>query len=484
MSDRLQAVLAEGPPELNGFLQRVMDFTGALRRAGVDTALSESIESVEVLRHLDLLDREQLREALAALTTKQHSHRRAFDDLFELYFPAHPGRIEDQLAALDPDGQPLDGPAGEDAQGDPEEFLRELIDRLMDGDESAIRQMARDAVDQFGRVEGRDGGTSYFQYRVFRAIDLPTILRDMLRRRQDDGGDGEEPTALEQRLWRDEFEERLRAFREEVEAEIRRRAAQQRGVEQVANRMTRAPLEEVDFFRLTPQEQAEVRSQIRPLARKLATRVSVKRRHGRDGRLDVRRTVRRSLNTGGVPFDPAFRPRRPHKPELFVICDVSGSVASFARFTLMLVHTLQEQFSKVRSYAFIDTLDEVTRLFEEGDFTDALKRMTAEADLVWFDGHSDYGHSLKRFHEEYARDVSPRSTILVLGDARNNYRQANAWVLQDLQKRARHVYWLNPEPIQYWGTGDSIVHTYARFCDDMVEVRNLKQLTRFVERIA
>lgn len=481
MTDRLQAVLAEGPPELNGFLQRVMDFTGALRRSGVNTALSESIESVEVIRHLDLLDREQFREALAALTVKQHTHRRSFDDLFEVYFPARvtPGQDPADAEAQSPAGDGTDGAEG----GDPEEFLRDLIDQLMQGDDASIRQMARDAVDQFGRVEGRDGGVSYFQYRVFRAVDLPSILRDMLRRQQDDSG-GDEPNGLEQRLWRDEFEQRLRNFREEVEAEIRRRAAEARGVEQVANRMTRSPLDEVDFFRLTPQEQSEVRAQIRPLARKLATRVSVKRRHGRDGRLDVRRTVRRSLNTGGVPFEPAFRPRKPHKPELFVICDVSGSVASFARFTLMLVHTLQEQFSKVRSYAFIDTLDEVTGLFEEGDFTDALKRMTAEADLVWFDGHSDYGHSLKRFHEQYAKDVSPRSTVLVLGDARNNYRQANAWVLQDLQKKARHVYWLNPEPLQYWGTGDSIVQTYARYCDDMVEVRNLKQLTKFVERIA
>ncbi|MFT5223944.1 MAG: hypothetical protein ACI867_002272 [Glaciecola sp.] len=478
MTDRLEAVLAEGPPALNGFLQRVMDFTAALRRAGVSTALSESIESIDVLKHLDLMERVQLREALAAITVKQHTHRRSFDDLFEVYFPARPGESGDDPAARNPDGSKADG----DGELDADEWMRELIDQLMDGDEASIRQMARDAVDQFGRVEGRDGGVSFFQYRVFRAVDLPSILKDMLQRKQND--DGNEPSALEQRLWRDEFEERLRGFREEVETEIRRRAAAQRGVEQVANRMTRPPLEEVDFFRLTPQEQAEVRSQIRPLARKLATRVSVKRKHGRDGRLDVRKTVRRSLMTGGVPFEPAFKSRKPHKPELFVICDVSGSVASFARFTLMLVHTLQEQFSKVRSYAFIDTLDEVTRLFEEGDFSAAIKRMTTEADLVWFDGHSDYGHSLKRFHEQYANDVTSRSTVIVLGDARNNYRQANAWVLQDLQKRARHVYWLNPEPIQYWGTGDSIVHTYARYCDDMVEARNLKQLASFVERIA
>ncbi len=340
--------------------------------------------------------------------------------------------------------------------------------------------MAQMAVDQFGRVEGRDGGVSYFQYKVFRAVDLQQILADMLRAKSEDAGI---LTPQQERLWRDEFEARLRAFQQEVEAEIRRRAAAQRGIDQVADRMTRPPIEEVDFFRLSAEEQAQMRTQIRPLARKLATRTSVKRKRGRDGRLDVRRTVRHSMSTGGVPFEPAFRPRRNHKPELFVICDVSGSVASFARFTLMLVHTLQEQFSKVRSFAFIDTLDEVTAMFESGDFTDAMRRMMSEAELVWLDGHSDYGHSLERFHAEHAADVSPRSTVLVLGDARNNYRAANSWVLQDMQRRARHVYWLNPEPIQYWGTGDSVVWDYARYVDDMVECRNLKQLTRFVEQL-
>jgi uncharacterized protein with von Willebrand factor type A (vWA) domain len=471
VSEQVHRVLDEGPPPVNGFLQRVLDFVQALRRAGVGTALSEDIDAVRSLGHLDLLDRAQLREALAAVTVKSHSHRRAFDDLFELYFPARHAEPDDGRRVTDEPDEELD----------PDDYVRDLVDRLMEGDDEAIRQMARLAVDRFGRVEGRDGGVSYFQYKVFRAVDIQQLLRDMLARQTESEDD---VTALQERLWRDEFEARLRAFQEEVEAEIRRRAAAQRGLEQVAERMIRPSLDEVDFFRLSSEEQAQLRSQIRPLARKLATRVSVKRRHGRDGRLDVRRTVRQSLSTGGVPFEPRFRPRRPHKPELFVLCDVSGSVASFARFTLMLVHTLQEQFSKVRSFAFIDTLDEVTALFQEGDFSEGVRRMMSEAELVWLDGHSDYGHSLERFHAEYARDVTPRSTVLVLGDARNNYRQSNAWVLQDLQKRARHVYWLNPEPIRFWSTGDSIVDSYGRYVDDMVEVRNLKQLTGFVERIA
>ena len=470
MRDDVTRVLAEGEPEVNGFLQRVLDFVAALRRAGLGTTQSEAIEAVTTLRHLDLLDRDVLREALAATTITSHRHRTSFDELFELYFPAR--RIDPE--EFERAREELEG----DDQLDPEQLFEALLDRIMSGDDDAIRELARMAVEQLGRVEGRDGGVSYFQYKVFRAIDLQQLLTDALRRR---AADEDRVTALEERLWRDEFDARVRAFRQEVEAEIRRRAAAQRGIDQVADRMVKKPLEELDFFRLSVQEQAELRAQIRPLARKLATRTSVKRKHGRDGRLDVRKTVRRSMSTGGVPFDPSFRPRKPHKPELFLICDVSGSVASFARFTLMLVHTLQEQFSKVRSFAFIDTLDEVTNLFDAGDFDVGMKRMMTEADLVWLDGHSDYGHSLERFHERYGRDVTARSSVIVLGDARNNYRATNSWVLQDLERKARHVYWLNPEPLHYWGTGDSVAPDYARYVDDMVEVRNLRQLTDFVQ---
>jgi uncharacterized protein len=470
-----QQPIVEDPLPGGGLLQRVLDLVAALRRAGVGATQSEAIDAVRAIPHVDLLERTQLREALAAVTVTSHGHRRAFDELFELYFPARPAAEDDTPMVTDeaPDA------SGPDELGS-DEYLQGLLDQLMEGGDEAIRRMARSAVERFARVEGHDGGVSYFQYKVFRAVDIQQLLRDMLSR----VGDEEQLTPLQERLFRDEYEARLRTFQQEVEAEIRRRAAAQRGADKVAERMVRPPVEELDLFHLSVEDQAQLRAQVRPLARRLATRVSAKRRHGKDGRLDVRRTVRRSLSTGGVPFEPSFRPRRPHKPELFVICDVSGSVASFARFTLMFVHALQEQFSKVRSFAFIDTLDEVTALFETSDVADAMQRMMSEAELVWLDGHSDYGHSLERFHAEHARDVTARSTVIVLGDARNNYRQANAWVLQDLQKRARRVYWLNPEPIQFWDTGDSIATSYARFVDDMVEVRNLNQLARFVERIA
>ncbi len=473
-----------GTPQPTGVAGRVLELIAALRRAGLPAAQAGAIDAMRTLGHVDLLDRRQLREALAAVTVTSQSQRATFDELFDLYLPARDvtaGSQPGAAAGTDGDGADGDGVDGDGAGDDPEALLEELLDALGGGDD-VIRGAARRAVERFGRVEGTDGRVTYFQYRVFRAIDVQRLLRELLQRAQD--GRDSDLSPLEERLLEDEFRRRVRAFQQEVDAEIRRHAAADRGVDRVADRVVRPPIEERDLFHLDREEQRELRAHIRPLARKLATRVAAKRRVGRDGRLDVRRTVRRSLLSGGVPFDPTFRPRRPHRPELVVLCDVSGSVASFARFTLQLVHALQEQFTTVRSFAFIDALDEVTGWFAHQDPSDAMRRVLQEADLVWLDGHSDYGRAFEQFHRGHARSLSPRTTVLILGDARNNHRQSGAWVLAELQRRARHVYWLNPEPRAFWDTGDSIAASYARYVDDMVEVRNLNQLARFVERIA
>jgi uncharacterized protein with von Willebrand factor type A (vWA) domain len=224
---------------------------------------------------------------------------------------------------------------------------------------------------------------------------------------------------------------------------------------------------------------------IQPLTRKLAVRLARKRRHGRRGPLDFRSTMRHSLSTGGVPMDPKFRFPRPSKPEIFVVADISGSVAAFARFTLQLVHAISSQFSKVRSFVFVDGIDEVTRFFEGAeDVMVAIHKVNTEADVVWVDGHSDYGHALSVFWERWGEEVTPRTSVLLLGDARNNYHASESWVLHELSHRARRVSWLNPEPRAYWDTGDSIVGEYAAYCDEVVECRNLRQLERFVSELA
>jgi hypothetical protein len=447
-------------------LDRLLEFSHALRKAGIPVAVSEDMDALRALGEVPLVEREAMRAALSATMIKSAAHRPAFDTLFDLYFGS--GRGPEALEERDAGDEPLT----------PDDYLDELFRALLAGEDGAIRDLARRAVSQFGRVEGTSTGSPYFQYRVYRVIDLDQMLARLMEELT-----GRDLGPLEERMWRDEFEERLRAFRREVEAEVRRRLAEHRGAEQVARHAVRPLPEDLDFVRATGEEVATMRRAIRPLARKLATRLAMRRRPGRAGRLDVRRTVRHSLSTGGVPFDTHFRRRHEHKPELFLVCDISGSVSAFARFTLMFVHAFQAQFSRVRSFVFVDTLDEVTRLFEHEDFVDAVDRMNREADVVWLDGHSDYGSSLERFWQRYGSEVGPRASVVVLGDARNNYRSSGAWVLKELGKRARKVYWLNPEPKQYWDTGDSIASEYARYCDEMAEVRNLKMLQQFVARM-
>ncbi|CAN5429112.1 VWA domain-containing protein [soil metagenome] len=459
-------------PSLQGLQARLLDFHHALRDAGIPVAISDGMDAMRAAGVIDLVDRAALREALAATLTSSASHRMAFDTLFDIYFP--------RTHALPGEAQAEGPPAGGDANApvDPMAFLQDLIDQLLDGDDATLRRMAQQAVGQFGRVENADGSSSYFAYRVYRHFNLRGLLRRLM---QESGMDGRDD--LVARLAADDFEAKLQRFREEIDAEIRRRQVEARGPEAIAKRAARPLPEDVDFFSVTADEQAHMRRAIRPLARKLATRLAVKRKRARDGVFDVRRTLRRSLASGGVPIDPAYRAKRVHRPELILICDVSGSVAAFAKFTLMFTHALQGQFSRVRSFAFIDTCDEVTDLFADGDFGTGMARMAEEADLVWLDGHSDYGHAFEVFARRFKSALSPRSTVLVLGDARNNYRAANVWALAEIAQQAKRTFWLNPEPATQWDSGDSIASDYARVCDQMVECRNLTQLSEFIEQI-
>jgi uncharacterized protein with von Willebrand factor type A (vWA) domain len=295
----------------------------------------------------------------------------------------------------------------------------------------------------------------------------------------------QELTKLEERLEKDEFESRIEQFKQEVEAEIRRRLVADRGAEAMAKTLRKPLPEDVEFMHANKEEMQSLKKALQPLTRKLAAKLARKRRHGRRGPLDFRATVRSSLSYGGVPADPKFKYPRPSKPELMVVADISGSVAAFARFTLMLVYAIQGQFSKVRSFVFIDGIDEVTDYFKSNvDISDAIHRVNTEADVVWVDGHSDYGHAFEVFWERYGKDINPKTTILLLGDARNNYHASASWVIKEMQKRGRHVYWLNPEPRSYWNTGDSIVGEYGSFTDGVYECRNLRQLEAFVEKLA
>lgn len=455
-----------------GLLDREIDFVAALRSAGLPVSTAETVDATRALGAVDIMDRCSLRAALAAALCKRPAHRRSFDTLFDLYFPARQGEgkiIVDDVSLI----------AGDPA-GVRQQMRDRLRDLLLDGDPDQLDRFAALAVGVLGRAESSPGQQTFFAYRVLRALSADTLVASLLASMLA----GQVRGGLAEQVARQTLAERIRRFEQAVETEVRRRLAEDKGVAAVA-RTAVAPLaEQVDFLRASRQDLAELRRTVHPLARRLATRLTARRRLGRAGRLDFRRTVRASLGTGGVPLVTHHRPKKTHKPELVVLCDVSGSVASFAHFTLMLTSALREQFSKVRAFAFVDTCDEVTRFFAPGqDLAEAMAKVVREADLVWFDGHSDYGHSFDVFEERYPDAVGPRTSLLILGDGRNNFRASGAATLAHLTARARHSYWLNPEPRAYWTSGDSAVSLYQPLVDEMVECRNAEQLSDFVTRL-
>ncbi len=472
---------------LNGFIVQ-------LRAAGLPVSLTENLDAMQAIRHVPLEDRETFKYALGATLVKHHNHWKAFETVFEVYFSLRGDeyQIGDdvvELPEMDDDEQGDQQGSGDQQGGGgenltPEELAEMLYQSLMRGDQQMMRGVARQAVKRYAGMEpGRPVGGTYYLYRTLRNLDIDGVLERLLEQEQNEDGDA--PSDFEQRLARDEYQSRAKQLQQEIEAEIRRRLVADRGVEAMAKTLRKPLPEDVDFMHASREEMASLRKAIWPLTRKLAARLQRKRRHGRKGPLDFRRTVRASLSYGGVPAEPKFRNPRPHKPEIFVIADISGSVAAFARFTLHLVYAISGQFSKVRAFVFIDGLDEVTHMFEGvEDINEAVHRVNTEADVVWVDGHSDYGHALGVFWEKFGNEIGPRTSIMILGDARNNYHASESWIIKAMNEKARAVHWLNPEPQSYWDTGDSIVGEYAQHCDGTFEVRNLRQLEAFVDNLA
>ncbi|MEU7581502.1 VWA domain-containing protein [Streptomyces sp. NPDC041068] len=464
---------AEGAEGLAG---RLASLVAALRSHGLRIGPGETVDAAAALEALGLADRERVREGLAAALLHQESQRAVFDPVFDLYFPLGIGA---------PDGG--SGEARKDGGDAERNALRErLVAALAANDQALLGQLAGEAVDGFGGYgsssAGSDGWSSYQTLSRLRPETLLTRVLAALRAGSTGQDTGE--AAFTDRLEADEIRRRIEGFRERVRTEARRRVAERRGTEEIARRAVATTADRVDFLLAGRAHLDELRRAVHPLARKLATRLAARRRRAAHGSIDLRRTLRGSLSTGGVPMRPVLRRRRPARPELVLLCDVSGSVAGFANFTMLLVQALHDQFSKVRVFAFVNRVDEVTDLLSHGaaDPAGLGGRILGEATVTGWHGSSDYGTSLGEFAERYLDAVGPRSTVFVLGDTRTNMSDPNLPALRHIAERARQVYWLNPEQRSQWSTGDSVAYAYADLVE-MHECRNARQLSGLIARL-
>jgi uncharacterized protein len=445
----------------------------------MDVSVSEMADALRAVSDADLLDRDTLRRRLQVTLVKRAADVATFHAAFDLLFPA--------LATAGDDGGGGAGHAArDDAAGDATDggtaaadLLARLVALLRGDPAASAGELAAEVIGAYGGLDAGQASSSqrYYEYRIMRQLDLSELLHRAMRLDNESSRPG-----LDRRIAGLEQEERMQELRAEIAAQLRDRLAESRGVE-ASLRQLRESVLDADFLHATPAELAAMRAVVQPLARRLAATARRRRQPNRAGKLDVRRTMRRAIATGGVPVEPAWHRRRRPRPKLLVLCDVSGSVAEFAKFTLSLLHALHAELPRLRSFVFADGAAEVTDLVESSPGVIDTRLLLARPGVVHGDGHSDYGAVLRQFTDEQAGGLSRDCVLIICGDARGNYRPERADLLRALRGRVRAVHWLNPEPAADWDTADSLMAAYRPHCDTVTEVRTLRQLSAWVDKL-
>nr|WP_221935660.1 VWA domain-containing protein [Janibacter cremeus] len=477
---------------------RLVDLGRSLRLHGVKVGTSEITDAAAAARVLGLQDRERLRAGTAAAMMRRSSDRALFDQLFDIHFPAAVGQRTGEAEAPDPTDT-----AG--ARERAAAIRDELVDALARADDDALDRLAARSLAELGRLTNEASTGGWSAHQAIERLAPQTAIAAALQRARDagnvtggsgegsggsgsgsggaSGGGGEGDPSFSDRYDRDEIRGRVGHFRRRIETEAARRNAEVRGRDRISRYGVRDPLERKDFLLTGTTEAAELQAAIGPLSRKLAAKLAARQRRHARGAIDIRRTLRAAMSTGGVPIRPAHRRRHRSRADIVLLCDMSGSVAGFSRFTMMLLQSLAGVFRRVRFIGFVNTCDDITELVRESRIgEDIRERVSREATMTRWHGSSDYGAAFVDAVEHHIDAIGPRSTLLVLGDARTNGTEPQVDALRELVTRAKHAVWLNPEPVGQWDTGDSVAGRYAQVVD-MHEVRTIDQLRQFVSRL-
>jgi uncharacterized protein len=443
-----------------GFSGQLLAFAEELREEGMALGTSELLDAFAALDEVPWTEQPDFRAALSATLAKSPEDGRIFELVFERFF----FRATEAEAARHEISESPSRDGGFDV--DLEALRQQIAAALQDGSEAALRDLARLAIAAFGKGDG-SGVLGVDVQRIRRALGLrsepqPDLPADDPRR------EGVPP-------------EQLRRFEQQLRRELERGL-----IERTASLPPKRPLTELDRALPTGpiSDLAAVHRVVAQLKRRLATQGHELKGRKRHAHVDVRRTMRASLQTGGVPVELKYRPRRPRRPELFVLCDVSTSVTSASTFFLSVLHALHDSFRKLRSFVFIERISEVTEVFErERDFRAASEAVSKDAGVADISGYTDYGRVWTEFLALIEDELHPRATVIVLGDARTNGRPPRDDVFAAITARAGRTFWLNPEPRLYWNYGDSVIAAYEKHCHAF-ECWRTDQLEEFVKALA
>jgi uncharacterized protein with von Willebrand factor type A (vWA) domain len=464
---------------------RLVEFANVLRRNGVRVSLSENVDAFRAVDRLGIEDPAVFRSTLRATLVKRGVDLTAFEELFDSFFLGIG-------AALDKADQRLMAQLGltpeqfqqllERIQGllqQMEGQLSDLARALLSGDNPELERLLREAVAN----EAEQGSPEAFRFIPFTRIAsrlqidrLQEEIEQFKARLQRLGSNSEDVQNairyLDQRL-----KDLYQMIREAIRQEQRKA-----GIDP-SERNRLSLLHEKSFSYYTEEDIRRMNEAVFRLAQRFKNRLSVRRKNAARGRFDIKQTLRKNLQFGGVPFHIELDRRKKTKPQVIILCDISDSVLNASRFMLQFMYSVQDLYSKVRSFVFVSDIGEVTQLFEENEIHHAIEK-ALKGEIIDVYSHSNFGRAFELFYREHFSAVTGKTTVVIIGDGRNNYNRPSDWVLSEVQQKAKQLIWLNPENRATWGVGDSEMPRYLRYCDVAEECRNISQLYKVIELIA
>ena len=465
--------------------KKIVEFTNLLRKAGVRVSVAESLDAFNAIDEMPLEDRELFKDALRTTMVKRGDDIDTYDRLFDLFWSGFHDQLQSELK------QALGGmPAGFDLERLLEQ-LRELLENMdIDLSELAKALLSMDS-NALEKLIQQAGEASEVQ-NIRNMLQIGFFSRRMIEQMDMEGAGGELKALMERLREEGMDEDRLNELAELLKAvqEAARRAVRQFTERELdkqnhdyIERFRRESLLEKSFYNLTEEDLRRLREVVQRLAQKLKSVITMRRKRERRGKFDLKTTMRKNMGHGGVPFELVFKQRKKEKPKLVVLCDISSSVANVSRFFLQFIFSLQDCFTKVRSFVFVAELGEVSQLFRDRDIFDAIDLALDGGEVINPYTRSNFGMAFHVFWRDYLSAIDSRTTVVVIGDARNNYNDPRAWCLREVHSKAKNVIWINPEAPGAWGFGDSVMDKYLPFTDVAEECRNLKQLTRLVDKL-